>query len=105
MRNSAPGERSVGASLPQQIRAAVASGEFSKARLLWEQYGKEFHADVLRGPIPQSRLTEARELAEWTRMAALCARAHAQDRLNRIAVAQKYGWPDARPDAAWMARF
>ena len=85
------GETSKNGSLPQLIRETVASGDFSKARLLWEEYGERFHADMLRGPVPISRLTEARELAEWTRVAALCARARAQDRLNQIAVSQKYG--------------
>jgi hypothetical protein len=92
-------------SLPQRIRKAVASGEFSKARLLWEEYGAACRADRLRGPLPLSRLAEARELAEWTRMAALCARARIQDRLNQIAVAQKYGWPQERPRTRLLARF
>jgi hypothetical protein len=92
-------------SLPQQIRDAVASDEFSKARLLWEEYGELFRADILRGPVPQSRLAEARELAEWTRMAALCARARMRDRLNQIAVAQKYGWPAERRGSTLAARF
>jgi hypothetical protein len=90
--------------LPQRIREAVGSGEFSKARLLWEEYGAAFRADRLCGPLPQSRLVEARELAEWTRMAALCTRAHAQAKLNRIAVAQKYGWPKPHSHATLLAR-
>jgi hypothetical protein len=89
MPNQSMGPRS----LPQRIRKAVASGEFSKVRLLWEEYGETFRTDRKRGPLPLSRLEEARELAEWTRMAALCARAHAQAKLNQIAVAQKYGRP------------
>lgn len=92
-------------SLPQQIRNAVASGEFSRARLLWEDYGQEFRAGILSGPMPQSGLTEARELSEWTRMTALCARAHAQAKLNQIAVARKYGSPERPPQTTRMARF
>jgi hypothetical protein len=92
-------------SLPRQIREAVASGDLLKARLLWEEYGETFRADRLRGPLPQRRLAEARELAEWTRMAALCARAHLRDRLNQIAVAQRYGWPGSAPETTVIARF
>jgi hypothetical protein len=91
--------------LPQQIRKAGASGEFAKVRRLWEEYGDTFRADRLRGPLPRSRLAEARELYEWTRMVALCARARARDRLNQIAVAQKYGWTEQPPQSRVMARF
>jgi hypothetical protein len=91
-------------SLPQRIRKAAASGEFAEVRLLWEEYGDTFRADRLRGPLPLSRLTEARELYEWTRMVALCARAHTQARLNQIAVARKYGWPERRPQSTLVVR-
>jgi hypothetical protein len=92
-------------SLPQRIRKAVASGEFPKARLLWEEYGETFRADRSRGPLRLSRLAEARELAEWTRMATLCARSHAQAKLNHIAVAQKYGCPVERRRTRIVATF
>ncbi|HMD70702.1 MAG TPA: hypothetical protein VKF41_05130 [Bryobacteraceae bacterium] len=100
-----PGESSQLPSLPQRIRQAVASGEFPKARLLWEEYGESFRTDRLRGPLPLSRLAEARELAAWTRMAALSARAHAQARLNQIAVAQKYARPQIQPRTRITATF
>jgi hypothetical protein len=92
-------------SLTQQIRATVASGEFLKARLLWAEYGRQFRADIERGPLPQTRLAEARELYEWTRMVALCARAHAQAKLNQIAVARKYGSQEKPPQTTRVARF
>jgi hypothetical protein len=104
MRNPMPGETMQPDNLPQRIRDAVASGEFTKAKLLWEEYGETFRADRQRGPLSLGRVVEARELAEWTRMAALCARAHIQDRLNQIAVAQKYGWPQKQPQARVVAR-
>ena len=91
--------------ITHQIRNAAASGEFSKARLLWEDYGRQFRADILRGPVPQSRLAEARELYEWTRMVALCARAHAQAKLNQIAVAGKYRFSEQLPQTTRIARF
>jgi hypothetical protein len=93
------------ATLPRRIREAVARGELSRARLLWQAYGERFRADLRCGPLPQSRLTEARELAEWTRMAALNTRARAQARLNQIAVARKFGWPERRPQTTIMATF
>jgi hypothetical protein len=105
MRNPMAGETMQPDNLPQRIRDAVASGEFTKARLLWEEYGDTFRAARLRGPLPVDRLVEARELAEWTRMAALGARALIQDRLNQIAVAQKYGWPQKQPQTRVAARF
>jgi hypothetical protein len=92
-------------SLSHQIRQAVASGEFSKARLLWETYGQQFRADILRAPMPQARITEARELAEWTRMTALRSRARAQAKLNQIAVSQKYAWPPRAPESTRVASF
>jgi hypothetical protein len=76
--------------LPARIREAVASEEFSKAQFLWEQYAEQFCSDIGRGPVPESRFREACELADWTRITALCARAFARDRLARIAVAQQY---------------
>jgi len=100
-----PRESTQAGSLPERIRRAVASGEFAKARLLWEEYAETFRADRKLGPLPLSRLAEARELAEWTRMAALCARARIQDRLNQIAVAQKYGWPHEQPRTRITASF
>ena len=105
MSEAAPREPPGPGGLPQRIRKAVASGEFPKARLLWEEYGETFRTGRLRGPLPLSRLAEARELARWTRMAALSARAHAQARLNQIAVAQKYGCPQEQPRTRIMARF
>jgi len=77
--------------LPERIRQAVASGEFAKARLLWAEYGNRFCEDLRRGPVPHSRLQDARQLAEWTRATALCARAFARDRLAQIAVSRRYG--------------
>ncbi len=91
--------------LPRRIRQAVAAGEFTEARLLWEEYGAQFRADILRGPVPESRLNEARELAAWTRMAALSARAHAQAKLNQIAVAQRYQTRQAQPRSRVAASF
>ena len=72
MSEAAPREPPGPGGLPQRIRKAVASGEFPKARLLWEEYGETFRTGRLRGPLPLGRLAEARELARWTRMAALC---------------------------------
>jgi len=83
--------------LPRQIRQAVAAGSFEEAQLLWKQYAEKIRAEFQLGPVPESRLTEARELAEWTRIAVLCARAHAHDRLKQITVATRYQKPDAPP--------
>ena len=76
--------------LSKRIREAVSSGEFEKARRLWVEYGNKFRQDLRRGTVPRSRLEEARQLAEWTRSTALCARAFARDRLAQIAVSRRY---------------
>jgi hypothetical protein len=76
--------------LPARIRDAVASGEFSKAGALWAEYGDEFRKLLNTGGASLRRLDEARQLAEWTRTAALCTRAFARDRLARLAVAGRY---------------
>jgi len=78
--------------LPWRIREAVAAGELAKAHQLWRQFGERLRADGACGPVSRIRLREACELAEWTRMMALCARSFARDRLSQIAVAQKYGY-------------
>jgi len=86
------------ADLAGKIREAVSSGDFPEAQRLWREYGQRFREDLRRGALPHSRLTEARELAQWTKTMALCARAFARDRLQRTVVAQQYrDYRDATP--------
>jgi hypothetical protein len=77
------------------IRQAIACGEFEKAQALWNSYAATLCTGIHRGVIPKTGLRPARELLEWARFSILCARAHAQSRLNTIHAAQQYG--AARP--------
>ena len=93
---------SVAADLAGRIREAVSSGDFPEAQRLWREYGERFCEDLRRGPVPQIRLTEARKLSEWTRTTALCARAFARDRLQRMAVARQYHIAPPPPSTVTM---
>jgi len=76
--------------LTADLRNAVASGEFRKALALWEDHARQLRGELQSGRFTKEKLAETRELAEYCRVTALCARAHAQARLNRIAVARRY---------------
>ena len=80
----------------EPIRQAVASGEFQKAQLLWDGYAALLCEELRHGSVPEARLAEARELVEWTRRVVMCARAHAQSRLDSMLVAQTYVHPGSR---------
>ena len=80
----------------EPIRQAVASGEFQKAQLLWNGYAARLCEELRNGPVSEARLVEVRELVEWSRRVVLCARAHAQSRLDSMLVAQTYVHPGSR---------
>jgi hypothetical protein len=84
----------------EPIRRAVASGEFGKAQALWEDYAGRLAEEVRSGTFSSAKLEATRELAEWCRVTALCARSHAQGRLNRMAIARQYGAPCAASASA-----
>jgi len=73
------------------IREAVASGEFKRAQDLWEAYVVQLVEQLRQGSFSAAKLAQIRDLMEWSRSAALCARLHAQDRLNSLLVAAEYG--------------
>ena len=68
--------------LENQFREAVASGEFHRAQQLWNAYTAQFQEEVKQGRLSEARLQQVRELIEWSRSIALCARTHVQARLN-----------------------
>jgi hypothetical protein len=78
-------------SLTGAIRKAVASGEFEEAQRLWTGYMAHLHEELRQGSFSETRLAAAAELVEWSRRVVICARAHAQDRLNNLHVAEQYG--------------
>ena len=80
----------------EPIRQAVNSGEFGRAQLLWKECAAGLAEELSNGRLTEARLSEVRELVEWSRTVVLCARAHLQDRLNGLHVAREYELPFPR---------
>lgn len=74
----------------EPIRRAVTSGEFARAQLLWNECAAALEGDARRGSLTEARLTEVRQLVEWSRIVVLCERARLRDRLNGLHVAGEY---------------
>jgi predicted protein tyrosine phosphatase len=90
----------------ESIRQAVNSGEFGRAQLLWAECSAALAVDLSAGCLTAARLSEVRELVEWSRMVALCERAHLQRRLNTLHAAREYEMPvPARPHRLVSATF
>ena len=81
-------------SLPNTIRNAIASGEFSRALKLWEEYAADLAEMARRGSLTQNSLQEAGQLVQWARTTTLTARAHGLEALEHrraaCRVAQAY---------------
>jgi len=75
----------------EPIRRAIASGEIQKATALWNVYAASLEEELRNGSLTARRMEEARELVEWSRITVLCARAHAQGRINSLHIALQYG--------------
>ncbi len=86
----------------ESIRHAVNSGEFERARFLWNQCAAGLAEELSNRCLSPARLEELRELVEWSRTVVMCERAHLQNKLNRmqseLRVAGEYGQP-ASPQA------
>ncbi len=86
----------------QPIREAISSGEFERARLLWESSARGLTEDFETGGSLETRLAEIRELVAWSRTVFLCERAHLQDQIRRLQaelrVESSYLFPD--PESA-----
>ena len=74
----------------EPIRQAVSSGEYERAQFLWSECAAALAGELSRGRLTEARLSEVRELMEWSRTVVLCARAHMQDQLNSLHVAGEY---------------
>jgi hypothetical protein len=84
--------------LPEsRIREAVASGEFKRAQDLWNAYVVQLEKELRQGSFSAAKLAQVRDLIEWSRAVALCARLHAHDRLNSLLVAAEYANHPASP--------
>jgi hypothetical protein len=80
-------------SSPAAIRAAVASGDYERASILWNDYAACLREELGRGAFSAARLAEVRGLVEWTRSVVLCAHSHSRARLNQLQAAAKYDQP------------
>lgn len=79
------------------LRQAVASGEFPRALVLWNQYVVRFAEALRQGEVTLGQWREVGEFVPWARRVALCARAYAHDQLNSLHVAARYGEPAPPP--------
>jgi hypothetical protein len=81
------------------IHQAVAAGEFPRALILWNDYVARFAVALNQGDVTLRQWRETGEFVAWARLAALSARAYAQDQLQSIHVTAQYECPDplARP--------
>jgi hypothetical protein len=61
----------------QSVRDAVAAGDYSAAAALFDQYARSL-------PVNEASLAELGELANWTRLTVLCAKAHSQEQASRL---------------------
>ncbi|HLK69757.1 MAG TPA: hypothetical protein VKU19_40285 [Bryobacteraceae bacterium] len=73
------------------IRQAIASGEFQRATLLWNEYAAGIREEIARGACTPDRMAEAGELLRWSSDFVMCERARAQAELDTIWVAARYG--------------
>jgi hypothetical protein len=76
------------------MRKAVASGDWHAVSRLWDAYTAGILEEISFRTCTQARMSEAGEFLNWARRVALCARAQAQNRLNTIHAARQY---DPRP--------
>jgi hypothetical protein len=67
-------------SSPNEIRAALAAGDFRRAALLFERHGAALCAALRAGRVDAAAIEEARSLLAE----ALAARAHLQNRLENL---------------------
>ena len=81
----------------EPIRQAVISGEFGRAQLLWDQCAAGLAEELSIGCLSEARLSEVRELVEWSRIVVLCERAHLLDQINSLHVAGEYELPVPPP--------
>jgi hypothetical protein len=84
----------MGAGHIDEMRKAVAAGDWPAVLRLWESYAAGILDEIGRGTCTRARMAEAGAFLDWAKRVALCARAHAQTRLDRIHAATQY---DSRP--------
>jgi hypothetical protein len=83
-----------------KIRKAVASGDWQAALRFWEEYAAGIRKEISCGACSHARLSEARNFLDWAGRMVLCARAHAQNRLNTNYAAGRYAPCPSRPNSS-----
>jgi len=71
----------------EDVRAAIAAGDYGHALNLWHEYA----ARLAAGALTEESLAEAATLLAWSRPVLLGAREHAAARLRALHVAGVYG--------------
>jgi hypothetical protein len=79
----------------ETVRQAVSSGEFGRAQLLWKECAAGLSEEFSKGCLSEGRLSEVRELVEWSRTVVLCERTRLLNKLNQLHVAGEYEVPNA----------
>jgi len=86
------------------IRNAVASGEFQRAENLWGAYMAELREKLRRGVLSCAQWKEAGELMDWVRLVVTCRRAHLQNQLATLQAADAYLADAPAPASGGMLR-
>jgi hypothetical protein len=74
----------------ESIRQAVTTGEFARAQRLWNECAARLNQELSNRSLSEARLSQIRELVEWSRMVVLSERARLRDQLNSLHVAGEY---------------
>ncbi len=86
-----------------EMRNAVAAGEWSAVLRLWDGYAASIQDEIGRGTCTPARMSEARGFLDWTQRVALCERAQTQQRLDAIHAASQYDPQPSGPRSSLRA--
>ena len=87
-----------------ELRHAVATGEWPAVLRLWEALATDILQEIGRGTCTEARMSEAGEFLDWAKRVALCARAQAQQQLDAIHAARQYDLQTGPPDSSVRVR-
>jgi hypothetical protein len=73
-----------------RIRRAIASQQYDEALELWNAHCAQLRRSIFAGAASEAILREAGELVAWAQEYVLGARAHMQDQMNSLHVAEVY---------------
>jgi hypothetical protein len=70
--------------LPEQIRAAAAMGDYTEASRLFDEHATALRDRALAGRLEEQDLRELFELVEWTRQTSLADRSQLEARVAAL---------------------